>query len=294
MPVMDNPQKRQFIVAGVVVLLLSGLTGIVVSLFAGNVSDSALPVAWTPRATPAEVARPAVTATSPPMRATSAPAATATSRPSPTPSQPPPTETRPPTQAVPSGVTTGATGGASPTALPATATPQPTATATATPVPTRVPPTPRPTVTTRVLAAARAPTPTREVIASPILLWPEPEANLGGLVPFRWEPLGPLPPAAGYEVVAWQPGEAPAAARGLAAPTQADTLTIDLDALARANQLPGTRLLWAVIVVQTEPYVRLTQPEASRARLINYLAPAPPAATEVPPTATPMPRRGNS
>ncbi len=272
---MEGPQRQQFIITGVVVLLLAGLTGLAVALFAGSASDSALPVAWTPRPTQAEVARLAVTATSLPVRATSAPAATVTPRPSPTPSSPPPTETLPPTRAVSPGATTGATGVASPTALPATATPRPTATETAMPVPTRVPPTPLPIATTRVLAAARAPTPTREVIESPILLWPEPEANLGGLVLFRWEPLGPLPPAAGYEVVAWQPGEAPAAARGLAAPTQAHTLTIDLDALSRTNQLPGTRLLWAVIVVQTEPYARLTQPEVSRARLINYQAPVP-------------------
>ena len=91
---------------------------------------------------------------------------------------------------------------------------------------------------------------------------------------FRWQPAGPLPAGAAYEVVGWNAGEDPASARGIAAPTQDTTLTADLDALYNSGLFKGTDLYWAVIIVQTQPYVRLTQPAQSSPQLLIYVPPS--------------------
>ena len=206
---------------------------------------------------------------------------------------------------------------ATPTALPtatATETPLPTAvaaTATATPTPSQTPepsPTPAPTATdtpaptstrpavrptaTRVTPQPPRPSPTPVIPNAPSLLEPRPNESRGGAVTFRWQPAGPLPAGAAYEVVGWNAGEDPASARGMAAPTQDTTLTADLDALYNSGLFKGTDLYWAVIIVQTQPYVRLTQPaqsESSASHLCSALrgggpAPPPPPTPE-PPTA---------
>ena len=125
---------------------------------------------------------------------------------------------------------------------------------------------------------------------APSLLEPRPNESRGGAVTFRWQPAGPLPAGAAYEVVGWNAGEDPASARGIAAPTQDTTLTADLDALYNSGQFKGTDLYWAVIIVQTQPYVRLTQPAQSGPQLLIYVPPSgggagPPPPTPEPPTA---------
>ena len=126
---------------------------------------------------------------------------------------------------------------------------------------------------------------------APSLLEPRPNESRGGAVTFRWQPAGPLPAGAAYEVVGWNAGEDPASTRGMAAPTQDTTLTADLDALYNSGQFKGTDLYWAVIIVQTQPYVRLTQPAKSSPQLLIYVppsgggGPAPPPPTPEPPTA---------
>ena len=62
--------------------------------------------------------------------------------------------------------------------------------------------------------------------------------------------------------------------RGIAAPTQDTTLTADLDALYNSGLFKGTDLYWAVILVQTQPYVRLTQPAKSGPQLLIYVPPS--------------------
>jgi len=92
-------------------------------------------------------------------------------------------------------------------------------------------------------------------------------------VAFTWQPSGPLPPGAGYEVVWWNAGEDPAAARGVAPPTTENTLTANLDVLYQSGQLTSSSVNWTVLVVTTEPYVRLTQPSASPSRVLTIAAP---------------------
>jgi hypothetical protein len=93
-------------------------------------------------------------------------------------------------------------------------------------------------------------------------------------VKFGWQPVASLPPGAAYEVVWWNAGEDPASARGIAATTTGTSLTADLDALYFSGQFKGTDLYWAVIVVQTQPYVRLTQPAKSGPQLLIYQPPS--------------------
>lgn len=77
---------------------------------------------------------------------------------------------------------------------------------------------------------------------------------------FSWQPVAPLPAGAGYEVVWWNLGENPAAARGIAAPTAGSSVVANLDALYNSNQFTNNRIYWSVIVVQLAPYRRITQP----------------------------------
>lgn len=87
---------------------------------------------------------------------------------------------------------------------------------------------------------------------------------------FVWQPGGPLPPGAAYEVVWWNAGEDPNSARGIAATTTETSLTANLDPLYASAQLRSTNFYWTVIVVQTSPYVRLTQPAQSAQQRLNY------------------------
>lgn len=87
---------------------------------------------------------------------------------------------------------------------------------------------------------------------------------------FRWQGAGPLPPGAAYEVVVWNEDEPPDAARGVAAPTRDESLVADLDAPAISDNFHGTALFWTVLVVRTDPYVRLTAPGASPAGKMYY------------------------
>jgi len=95
-------------------------------------------------------------------------------------------------------------------------------------------------------------------------------------VSFAWQPGGPLPPGAAYEVVWWNLGEDPAAARGIAATTTETSLTVDVDYLNSSAQLTNSDFYWTVIVVQTKPYVRLIQPAQSAPQRLSYSLPSQP------------------
>jgi pilus assembly protein CpaE len=184
---------------------------------------------------------------------------------------------------------------AAPTALPtATSTETPLPTTTATPTPSQTPepsstpaptatetpaPTPAPTSTRRAVRPTATPLPPRPsptpmILNAPSLLEPRPSESRSGAVTFRWQPAGPLPAGVAYEVVGWNAGEDPASARGIAATTQDTSLTADLDALYNSGLFKGTDLYWAVIIVQTQPYVRLTQPAKSSPQLLIYVPPS--------------------
>ena len=89
---------------------------------------------------------------------------------------------------------------------------------------------------------------------------------------FSWQSASPLPSGAAYEVVVWNPGEDPASARGVAATTTDTSLTADLSALYGAGLLKQGETFWTVLIVQTDPYVRLSQPAAARSRTLLYQA----------------------
>jgi hypothetical protein len=134
------------------------------------------------------------------------------------------------------------------------------------PTATRVQPSP---TATRI---SQRPSPT-PVIAVPSLVEPASAASTSGKVAFVWQPTAPLPSGAAYEVVVWNSGEDPASARGVAAVTADSSLAADLNALYYAGLLKQGEALWTVIVVKTDPYVRLSLPTAARARPLIYQAP---------------------
>jgi len=123
--------------------------------------------------------------------------------------------------------------------------------------------TPSSTPTAPTVAQVQPVEPAIAAVSPPSLLEPVNGAVGRGVIVFRWQPTGPLPNGAGYEVVWWNPDEPPAAARGLAPPTQENSLQLNIDVLFVSNQMPGGRLFWSVLVVTQQPYRRLTRPENS-------------------------------
>jgi len=241
---------------------------------AGNQSGQALtPGASTPSSgqatplgvgssspTPILVAAAAETtqATSLPARASETAASRSTSTKTPTPA-PTATQTRAPTS----------TPTASPTPEPSST---PTPTATVTLAPTQE-------VTSPADAAVPVPprpSPTSISVSAPVPLEPSPGESRRGNVNFAWRPGSPLPPGAAYEVVWWNLGEDPAAARGIAATTTETSLTANVDFLQSTAQLTSSDFYWTVIVVQTTPYVRLIQPAQSAPQRLSYSSPSQP------------------
>jgi pilus assembly protein CpaE len=235
----------------------------------------------TPSQEPAPTVAPTRTATARPTRpSTAAPTPTATAKPTQAPtSLPSPTATR--VQASPTATRVQA----SPTATRVQASPTATRVQAA-PIATRVQVAPTATrvqvapTATRVQAAPtatrisqRPPSPT-PVIAMPSLVEPAPAASTSGKVAFQWQPAVPLPSGAAYEVVVWNSGEDPASARGVAATTTGTSLTADLNTLYGAGLLNQGETFWTVLVVQADPYVRLSQPAAAGARTLIYQAPS--------------------
>ena len=99
---------------------------------------------------------------------------------------------------------------------------------------------------------------------------PYPNASESGVVQFSWQPAGTLLPGTEYEVVWWNPGEDPATARGIAATTSGSSLSVNLQVLYSSGQMTSSKLYWTVLIVQVSPYMRLTQPASSNARMLVY------------------------
>ncbi len=145
---------------------------------------------------------------------------------------------------------------------------------------------------TPVAVSAPRPTPRRlptatpgvfDAVSPPALVSPSDGASARGVIRFEWLPTGPLPAGAGYEVVWWNPEEPPEAARGLAPPTQANLLELNIDSLFSSGQVPGGRLFWTVLIVRSAPYARLTQPAQSPQHRFIYAGEAPVAPAQPPP-----------
>lgn len=143
---------------------------------------------------------------------------------------------------------TNTSGPAATAAAPLTATPQ------TPPTPTQPPPTPTPL----------------PPLSAPALVAPAANATGSGEVEFIWTPTGELPPGTGYEVVLWDQGEDPAAARGVAPPTTASSLRANLNVMSQVGLFRGPQFNWTVLIVRTDPYERLTQPAASPSHTLVY------------------------
>lgn len=104
----------------------------------------------------------------------------------------------------------------------------------------------------------------------PNLLLPDANASGRGIVLFAWSPAAALPSGAAYEVVWWFPGQDPATATGMAAPTAETSLQVNLDALYESGAFAAPQFFWTVLVVQPDPYVRLTAPSLSPAHQFVY------------------------
>ena len=171
--------------------------------------------------------------------------------------------------------------------LPPTATALPGASATPAPTLTAAPMGPvRSTARPGAGAPAspqRTATPSTGLMSVPALVEPGRSQTVSGIVTFRWLPTGPLPAGAGYEVVWWNSDEPAASARGIAPPTNTNSLEANLDPLAGSGQFHGSQLFWTVLVVQTSPYVRLTTPGGSELGEMYYTPSGGPPGVPAPP-----------
>ena len=137
------------------------------------------------------------------------------------------------------------------------------------PGPTPIPRDLKPSVTAAVI-----PSPTTQsqaaTILPPTLEAPAPGIETDAPITFAWQAAQPLPAGAAYEVVAWETGQAPNSARGLAAPTTDTSLQIDLAGPYSLGLFNGADIAWTVLIVQTSPYQRLTLPDSSPTRTLRY------------------------
>ncbi len=146
--------------------------------------------------------------------------------------------------------------------------PSPTLLPTRAPVPPKNPPAPRPAVAAAATPAPVAALPQR--VAPPALLAPALEDRRRGEVRFEWLPTSELPRGAAYELVVWSPDQDPNQAWGVAPPRSTPSLTLNLDELFRSGRFLTGNLYWTVLVVEQNPYRRLTQPAESEQRYLVY------------------------
>ena len=139
---------------------------------------------------------------------------------------------------------------------------------------------PKPTQSPRRLPSPKPqPTPTAEsqpveapVAVAPELIGPPSDSKVSGVAVFEWRPAVPLENGQAYEVVVWSPEQDPNQAWGIAPPTLGWTLEINLDELLESGRFREGSLYWTVLVVQPEPYIRLTLPAGSERRYLVYTA----------------------
>lgn len=266
-------ERYRPVLLAVVLLTIAAGMGVVIALVSGSQLSNGQAAAWTPRPTSTVVQVTPATATRQSVAQVGAARVT-------------------PTTTVPTVTATRAVLGSqpTPTAAPTTAvastvrpssTPPATLAPVATPIRTSTPTSPRPTqaVARRTATPRSLGTPGASAVSPPTLREPGEGNTVSGVVTFQWQPTGPLPAGAAYEVVCWHPDDPADTAQGLAAPTDAQSLAVDLNVTYQAHQLRSNRFYWTVLIVQRTPYVRLTQPGQSLSRSLNY---TPPGAAEEP------------
>ena len=181
----------------------------------------------------------------------------------------PPTATRSST-ALPTKAAVRVTVSFSPTPRPvANAEPTFTPVATYTPIPTFTPAPTLPSSAPTVRQTTAPPVPSKAYVA-PSLLDPHDHDTRNGSVTFKWQPGEPLPAGAGYEVVWWPVNGDPNGALGLADPVTDTEVSINLDSALGSSQT----IRWAVLVVNKQPYKRLTLPSESNYRELVYQPPS--------------------
>lgn len=111
------------------------------------------------------------------------------------------------------------------------------------------------------------------VVAPPELLSPAPDARPSGIAVFEWRASVPLEKGQAYEIVVWSSEKDPSQAWGIAPPTSGEALEINLDKLFESGQFREGSLYWTVLVVQKEPYTRLTAPASGPRRYLVYTVP---------------------
>jgi hypothetical protein len=112
-------------------------------------------------------------------------------------------------------------------------------------------------------------------VVPPELLSPAPDARPSGIAVFEWRPSIPLENGQAYEIVVWSSEKDPSQAWGIAPPTSGEALEINLDELFASGQFREGSLYWTVLVVQRDPYTRLTAPAFSPRRYLVYTVPEP-------------------
>ncbi|MEZ4767716.1 MAG: hypothetical protein R2844_04750 [Caldilineales bacterium] len=105
-------------------------------------------------------------------------------------------------------------------------------------------------------------------VVAPELVSPQPDARLSGMTTFEWRPVAPLPHGLAYEIVVWSPELNPGQARGIAPATIMTSQQVNLDPLFDGGQFRMGNFYWTVLVVQQDPYLRLTSPGASESRYL--------------------------
>ncbi len=105
-------------------------------------------------------------------------------------------------------------------------------------------------------------------VTPPALLSPGLEARLRGVAQFEWYPTSALPTNAYYELVVWSPEQDPNQAWGAAPPRITHSLSLNLDELFQSGRFREGSLYWTVLVVEQNPYRRLTLPSDSERRYL--------------------------
>jgi hypothetical protein len=67
--------------------------------------------------------------------------------------------------------------------------------------------------------------------------------------------------------------EDPATARGIAAPTSETSVSGNLDGAYDLGLIEQGEVFWTVLIVQTDPYLRLSTPTEAGAWVLTYQAP---------------------
>jgi hypothetical protein len=139
----------------------------------------------------------------------------------------------------------------------------------------------------QVTAQAVSSAPTGHPFQAPILLYPEPDAQLQSKVHFQWQWDGqPLPEGLAFDLLIWSEAEDQehqgTGAYGVIETDQSLERDIDLDYVQTIIDHGGGTYFWTVIVVREEPYERVGA--WGEKRPFTYTVPEPPAG---PPTQSP-------